>query len=424
MSSASTCRAPSNIAVIKYWGKRDAGALNLPLNSSLSLTLDVADMCAKTTAVLSEAFAEDKLWLNGEEVEVNKRVATVLREVRARAATAAAEGEALRAPPTAGARMVSVNNFPTAAGLASSAAGYACMVATLEAAWGLPPRPSGTPGDSTAIARMGSGSACRSLFGGFVRWDCGTRADGVDSVATQVAPAAHWPDIDVTILVLNAGKKAVSSTSGMQTTCRTSPLLAHRAANVVPARLLEMEAAIAARDFAKFATLTMRDSNQFHATCLDTYPPIFYLNDASRRVIHVVHALNDHAAAAAEAGAASSAEEEASASDNGAVGKPIAAYTFDAGPNAVIFTERARTAEVRDVLGFYFPPPSDDDAATSAGSVPSTGSFVPSPELSARVGFGVQAGLTQRVIVTRVGPGPEVLPESEALADAATGMPL
>ena len=298
-AAASTVRAPSNIAVVKYWGKRDAGPLNLPLNSSLSLTLDVSDMCAKTTAVLSASFAEDRLWLNGEEVEVNTRVKTVLREMRLRAEAAEADGVALRAPASAGARMVSVNNFPTAAGLASSAAGYACMVATLEAAWGLPKRPSATPGDSTAIARMGSGSACRSLFGGFVRWDAGAAADGVDSVATQVATAAHWPTIDVTIYVLNAGKKAVSSTSGMQTTIATSPLLAHRAAAVVPARLRDMEAAIAARDFKAFAELTMRDSNQFHATCLDTYPPIFYLNDASRRVIHVVHALN---AAAGDAG--------------------------------------------------------------------------------------------------------------------------
>lgn len=116
------------------------------------------------------------------------------------------------------------------------------------------------------------------------------------------------------ILVVSAAKKGVSSTTGMQTTVQTSSLFATRAGTVVPARMREMETAIAARDFDTFARVTMRESNGFHATCLDTEPPIFYLNDVSRAAIRAVEALN-----------------------NGTSRRFLAAYTFDAGPNAVIY---------------------------------------------------------------------------------------
>ncbi|KAG7275199.1 hypothetical protein CRUP_023787 [Coryphaenoides rupestris] len=140
----------------------------------------------------------------------------------------------------------SVNNFPTAAGLASSAAGFACLVYTLARVYGV-------EGELSGIARQGSGSACRSMYGGFVQWIMGEREDGEDSVAQQVEPESHWPDLRVLVLV-------------------------HRAESVVPDRMKQMIEAVHERDFAAFAELTMRDSNQFHATCLDTYPPIFYLN--------------------------------------------------------------------------------------------------------------------------------------------------
>lgn len=138
-------------------------------------------------------------------------------------------------------------------------------------------------GDLTCIARQGSGSACRSLFGGFVRWEMGAREDGADSRAVQVAPADHWPELQLLILVAGAHAKEVPSTDGMQASVATSPLLAvsarrdpaarcpphrtpptpprqHRASSVVPDRLRAMEAAYLARDFETFATLTMQAS--------------------------------------------------------------------------------------------------------------------------------------------------------------------
>lgn len=114
-------------------------------------------------------------------------------------------------------------------------------------------------------------------------------------------------------MIVSAAKKDISSTTGMQETVRTSTLFPTRAEKVVPQRMKEMETAIQARDFETFALVTMRESNSFHATCLDTDPPIFYLNDISRAAIRAVEAVNKLA------------------------GRMVAAYTFDAGPNAVVY---------------------------------------------------------------------------------------
>jgi diphosphomevalonate decarboxylase len=116
------------------------------------------------------------------------------------------------------------------------------------------------------------------------------------------------------ILVVSDREKDTSSTSGMETSRLTSPLLQFRAAQVVQPRLEAIEAAYLARDFEAFGKITMQDSNQFHATCLDTYPPIFYMNDVSKSIISLTHVINAH------------------------YGSVKTAYTFDAGPNAVLYT--------------------------------------------------------------------------------------
>lgn len=115
------------------------------------------------------------------------------------------------------------------------------------------------------------------------------------------------------ICVVSDKEKDTSSTYGMETSKRTSPLLNYRAASVVAPRLAELESAFLAKDFETFGRLTMMDSNQFHAVCMDTYPPIFYMNDTSKAIIHLVHMINRF------------------------FGCVKAAYTFDAGPNAVIY---------------------------------------------------------------------------------------
>lgn len=183
----------------------------------------------------------------------------------------------------------SENNFPTAAGLASSAAGYACFVYTLATLYGLENE------ELTAIARLGSGSACRSIYGGFVQWRSGELIDGSDSIAVQIAPANHWPEMHVLILVVSDERKKVGSTVGMRLAIENSELLKYRVSNCVPKHIKQMKQAILKKDFATFGEITMRESNQFHAICLDTYPPCVYMNDQSHSVSRFIHKYNENA---------------------------------------------------------------------------------------------------------------------------------
>ena len=324
--------AGSNLATVKYWGKADTD-LVLPVASSLSATLSLDVMASFTTAVASKSFEADTMSLNGEQVPLNKRLQRVLDLVRAGAGDYKDEsGKTLIAKadwPQYRVRITSHNNFPTAAGLASSASGLACFTKCLSELFAFEER---FEGELTTIARQGSGSACRSMFGGWVAWQKGSRPDGTDSIAVQRFPESHWPEMRALVLVVSAGAKDVSSTSGMQRTVETSEFLKHRAAELVEPRMRAVEAAIGARDFAAFGELTMRDSNQFHSTCLDTYPPIFYLNGTSSHIIRVVHAINE------------------------AAGRVVAAYTFDAGPNAVVFClDKDMDAVLRTFLSYYLP---------------------------------------------------------------------
>lgn len=183
----------------------------------------------------------------------------------------------------------SVNNFPTAAGLASSAAGYACFVYTLATLYGLGNE------ELTTIARLGSGSACRSIYGGFVQWKKGELDDGSDSIAVQIAPASYWPEMHVLILVVSDERKKVGSTVGMRLATENSELLQFRANHCVPKHIEEIKKAILKRDFPTFGEITIRESNQFHAICLDTYPPCVYMNDQSHSVSRFIHKYNENA---------------------------------------------------------------------------------------------------------------------------------
>ena len=284
-------------------------------------------------------------------------------------------------------RIASHNNFPTAAGLASSASGLAALVSSLAALYQLPQSPS----QLSLIARQGSGSACRSLFGGFVAWREGTQADGSDSLAEEVAPRAHWPEMHALICVVSDAKKGTSSTSGMQRTVETSPLLQHRL-RVVPRRMEAISVAIQHRDFGEFAKITMADSNQFHAVCLDTSPPIFYLNDVSRGVIGMVEELNRAA---------------------GTVGEGyVAAYTFDAGPNAVIYALEKWMPLIEHLVRRFFPQsqPSAGQVELSAEAQKVLGEFNEKV-----MGGGFDVGAVKGLIKTRVGDGPRVLDKGESL---------
>ncbi|EPE36853.1 GHMP Kinase, C-terminal [Glarea lozoyensis ATCC 20868] len=373
--------APVNIAVVKYWGKRDP-KLNLPTNSSISVTLSQSDLRTHTTAACSSKFpSEDTLLLNSSPQDTSgARTQACFRELRSLRSALEASDFSLPKISSLPLRIVSENNFPTAAGLASSAAGFAALVRAIADLYQLP----ASPTELSRIARQGSGSACRSLFGGYVAWQMGTKDDGSDSLAVEVAPASHWPTMRALILVVSAEKKGVSSTSGMQITVATSELFQRRAEVVVPKHMSEMEEAIKAKDFEKFGKVTMMESNSFHSVCSDTFPPIFYLNDVSKAAIRVVEDINKKA------------------------GKIIAAYTFDAGPNAVIYYEEENTAAVAGVVkgalegldGWQ----SREIESQDAGN------------LDARAVQVLKDGVS-RVILTQVGEGPISTKDSLLAAD-------
>ncbi|XP_059616258.1 diphosphomevalonate decarboxylase [Phlebotomus argentipes] len=385
MASA-TCTAPVNIAVIKYWGKRDEQLL-LPINDSISVTL--SEMYAKTTIVASPEFSKNRLWLNGQEQTFDSpRIINVLQQFRQEVEKCGIKGDVY----SWNLHICSENNFPTAAGLASSAAGYACLVYTLATLYGLQDKI-----ELSSIARVGSGSACRSVYGGFVQWQAGKLPNGSDSLAVQLAPSTHWPDMEILILVVSDNRKKVSSTGGMERSVKTSTLIHHRAMQIVPERVEKMRKAIQERDFETFAEITMKDSNQFHAVALDTFPPCVYLNDVSHAIIDLVHRFN------------------------AASGKTRIAYTFDAGPNACFYLMRQDVPQVLNLIKRAFP--NDRDATPDyVKGVPVVEEPVPEALASEMRLESVGQNLLKYIIHTRVGDGPQILPSSESLLDAA-GLP-
>jgi diphosphomevalonate decarboxylase len=385
-----TTSAPVNIACIKYWGKRNE-SLILPTNSSLSVTLSQDNLRSTTTARADPSFAADCLWLNGkvDPIKVGGRLHTCISEMKRLRAAFEAANPGQPKIASFNVHICSFNNFPTAAGLASSASGFAALVYALAKLYALPQ----TPEELSLIARRGSGSACRSLFGGFVAWDMGSDdVTGLDSKARQVAPESHWPEMEALICVVNDAKKGTSSTSGMQRTVVTSALLQHRIGFVVPSRMADIESAIADKRFGDFAEITMRDSNQFHAVALDTYPPIFYMNDVSRAIIAIITEYNRLSE------------------------QPKAAYTYDAGPNAVIYALTPNVREIAQLILYYFP---------QAEKVVIGGQEVQAalPEgFNEAVAKQWEVGSVKGLIHTRVGDGPRVLSDSEALLDSQ-GLP-
>lgn len=380
---------------MKYWGKRDKD-LNLPTNSSISVTLSQDDLRTLTSVCTGPDIAEDKLWLNGKEESLkSERTQNCLKDLRQLRKQLEKENSGLPKLSEWSLVIVSENNFPTAAGLASSAAGFAALVMAIAKLYELPQSLS----EISKIARKGSGSACRSLFGGYVAWEMGEKADGSDSKAVQVAPMEHWPDMKAAVLVVSASKKDTPSTSGMQLTVKTSDLFQERIKEVVPRRFKEMKEAIQGKDWPKFAELTMKDSNSFHATCLDSYPPIFYMNDISKRIIKLCHLINDF------------------------YNEIVVAYTFDAGPNAVLYYLKENESKLfAFIYKIFGKVPGWEPKFSKKDLEGFTSDFTSkvSKNLDFELDDDLYKGVT-KVILTQVGPGPQ--PTDECLIDKTTGLP-
>ncbi len=309
--SISTVEATANIALVKYWGKRDE-KLILPQEGSISVTMDET-LKTRTTVMFSEKFAEDEVWLNGRKLDLNdKETAERMQQLNVIREKAGINAKA---------RIVSLNCFPTAAGFASSAAGLAALACAASKAAGL----NLSSSELSILARLGSGSACRSVLGGFVEWKRGVKSDGSDSLAIQIAPPSHWLELRNVIAIVEQGKKKISSRAGMKQTVATSSLYQKRLRDL-PKTLETVRNAILRKDLPTLLEATMRESSNMHAVMLDTWPPITYLNDVSKQIMASIIDFNN------------------------AAGEIKAGYTFDAGPNAHVFTVEKHVDEVKKVL--------------------------------------------------------------------------
>ena len=265
----------SNIALIKYWGNRDQ-SLRLPSNPSLSMNL--AGLTTTTTVEFDPALPHDVFILGGHEINGKglERVSRFLDHVHTKTSEvsrSASEVSRLFA------RVESRNNFPAGAGLASSASGFAALAVAASAAAGL----TLTEAELSRLARLGSGSACRSVPGGFVEWALGE--DDRSSYAHSIAPADHWDLRDVVALI-DVEHKAVGSTEG-HAVADTSPLQAARVATAAD-RLAQARSAVLARDFAALADVVELDSLMMHAVMITSSPVLMYWQPATVAVLHAV----------------------------------------------------------------------------------------------------------------------------------------
>ncbi len=261
--------AHPNIALVKYWGKRDQ-KLNLPAVGSISITLK--EMYTITSVEFLEKLKQDVLILNGKEANQKQlnRVSSFLDIIRNEA------GFDYKA------KTISENNFPTGAGLASSASAFASLaLAGTEAA-----QLSYTKTELSELARRGSGSAPRSIFGGFVEMKTGELSNGSDAVAIQLADEHHW-DIKIMVIITSENYKTVSSTNGMTLTAKTSPFYEQW---VISSQndLNAMRDAILNRNFSKLGELAEFSCLKMHAVALSANPGIIYWNPITIKCIELI----------------------------------------------------------------------------------------------------------------------------------------
>ena len=301
-------RAHTNIALIKYWGKRDKD-LFLPMNSSLSLTLDAFYTDTKVT--FDESLTEDSFLLNGKE-QPEKEIAKISHFLDLFC-------EYIGKRPFA--RVESLNFVPTAAGLASSASAFAALALAVADALKLDL----SRQELSTIARRGSGSSTRSLFGGFVEWEMGTSSE--DSMARPIDDA-DW-DVGMLILAVDTQEKKVSSRIGMEHTVQTSSFYS---AWIETAKedLQAIKEAIAAKDFESLGRIAEHNGMKMHATTLSANPPFTYWTADSLLAQEAVRKVREDL--------------------------QVPAYmTMDAGPNVKVLCQASDMERLVDAISAYFP---------------------------------------------------------------------
>ena len=298
--SQATAIAHPNIALIKYWGKRDI-PLNLPEVSSISLTL--SDFFTQTRVTWGTD--GDRMRLNGEDASANvahKSFAFLNRLDRNR-------------PPC---HIDSHNNFPTAAGLASSASGFAALAMAASRAGGF----QHSSQELSVLARQGSGSACRSLWGGWVLWQKGTEPSGADSHGIPLHDQGYW-ELSLVVAVVSSAQKAMGSTKGMMHTRNTSPYYSAwvqtSEADVELARQALLD-----KDLTTLGEVMEHSTMKMHASMMGARPSLRYLQPASFAILSEVEGLRKQG---------------------------IEAYaTMDAGPNVKILCQPEAAQSVIDCI--------------------------------------------------------------------------
>lgn len=261
-----TARAHTNIALLKYWGKVNE-QLIIPTTSSISLTLD--EFYTDTTVVFDQHLNEDAVFLNDVPLTGKgyKKITDFLDIVRQLAGISTK------------AHVQSTNHVPTAAGLASSASAFSALAGAASKAAGL----NLSLADLSRLARRGSGSASRSVYGGFVEWERGT--DDTSSVAYPLQEVVDW-DIQLLTVIINDQPKKVDSRGGMQHALQTSPFYQNWV-DATNAATVDMKIAIENHDFQKIGSLAEQNALQMHATNMTATPPFTYLTDKSWAVIQL-----------------------------------------------------------------------------------------------------------------------------------------
>ncbi|MCU5746872.1 diphosphomevalonate decarboxylase [Staphylococcus sp. SQ8-PEA] len=308
MSKSGKARAHTNIALIKYWGKRNEEYI-IPMNNSLSVALD--RFYTETQVTFSTEYQRDRLVLNGNEVDeketakVNKFM-DVVRQLAETNLYALIESE---------------NFVPTAAGLASSASAYSALAAACNEALDL----GLSSKDLSRLARRGSGSASRSVFGGFVEWERGE--DDATSYSHPVE-ADDWEDeLAMIFVVINDQSKSVSSRAGMSLTRETSRFYQYWLDHVEE-DINEVKKAISTKDFQHLGEVIEANGLRMHATNLGAQPPFSYLVPESYEAMRIVHECRE-------------------------LGYPCY-FTMDAGPNVKILVEKLNADKVIEQLRKHF----------------------------------------------------------------------
>ena len=321
-------KGPINIALIKYWGKEDEELIT-PLNNSISLTLDMNTFYTETKITIQQIEKNINneikeniitLTINGKPFNVTNRIKNVFKKFFSLDIPICKELSSLLLDI----KIESMNTFPIASGCASSASSMAALVLAITSALNLQNILSKT--ELSKIARMGSGSACRSIFGGVSEWVTGV---GELSFSQQLYKNDYW-DLGVKLIIVNQKEKDVSSSIGMKITKETSELFKYRINHVVKNNIEKLKKSLEEKDFSNLAEVIIKDSNNFHACCRDSYPTINYLNEESDFIMKCVYTLNK-------------INE-----------KNICAYTFDAGSNAFLIYENKNKRIIDDFFNYIF----------------------------------------------------------------------